>query len=328
MGKVGSISIQAALASVESTPSIPMVCRRARSTRPSPSCWKRTCRFTSPRTTLRRHIQQVAIQMLIRWYQRHKQYKGRRLKIITLTRDPITHYPSGFLQRRDSVWPRVLAWHRARLNLHALDAIDEIEALSSFVLEVASIVVEGRPSTWPGAHQRCMALAAQRWPEHPVVAGEAGAWLGPLAWFEAEMAPIFNLDMLAGSELRDRGWAERSNEWADILVLKFEALSSLSTGDPTLLRSARAGVAARECHECQVRGYGGCGGDAPCIGYASGAGVHPRAAYIALWSGMWLRSAPVRKSATGTMTSPRGAPVIMVGSQGPYRNLGMTTPWA
>ena len=176
---------------------------------------------------LRRHIQQVAMEMMVRWYRRHKQYKGRRLKVITLTRDPITHYPSNFLHRRDSVREKIFAWSRARANLDMLDPIDAEQAMSSFVMELASIIAEGRPSTGLSGHGRCMALAVQRWPEHPVVAGEVSAWLSPLGWFEHQIAPVFGLDMLAAPELRERGWGERSNEWVDILVLKFEALSSL-----------------------------------------------------------------------------------------------------
>jgi hypothetical protein len=176
---------------------------------------------------LRRHIQHVAMHMMIRWYRQHMQYKGRRLKVITLTRDPITHYPSGFLHRRDSVREKIFAWSRARSNLDVLDPIDAEQAMSSFVMELASIIAEGRPSTGLTAHGRCIALAMQRWPEHPVVADEVGTWLSPLSWFENEITPVFGLDMLAATELRDQGWAERSNEWVDILVLKFEALSSL-----------------------------------------------------------------------------------------------------
>jgi hypothetical protein len=176
---------------------------------------------------LRRHIQHIAMEMLIRWYRQHKQYKGRRLKVITLTRDPITHYPSSFLQRRRRLYPAILAWSRAHRKLQPQDPVDEAEALFSFVMELASIIAEGRPSSWPGAHARCLGLAAQRWPGHPVIAGEVGSWLDPLAWFEREITPVFGLDMLAAPELRDQGWATRSHEWVDILVLKFEALSSL-----------------------------------------------------------------------------------------------------
>jgi hypothetical protein len=176
---------------------------------------------------LRRHIQHVAMEMMIRWYRQHKQYKGRRLKVITLTRDPITHYPSGFLHRRDDVRPQIFTWSRSRLNRRPHEPIDEAEAMSSFVMEVASIIAEGKPSGWEGASQRCIGLAFERWPEHPVVATEVANWLLPLAWFENEITPSFGIDMLAAPELRDQGWAERSNEWVDILVLKFESLTTL-----------------------------------------------------------------------------------------------------
>lgn len=176
---------------------------------------------------LRRHIQHVAMEMMVRWYRQHKEYKGRRLKVISLTRDPVTHYPSGFLHRRDSVRERIFAWSRARSSRSSLDAVDADEAMSSFVMELASIIAEGRPSTGLGAIHQCIALARRRWPDHPVVANEVGAWLSPLGWFEREITPVFGLNMLAAPELRDRGWAERSNDWVDILVLKFEALSSL-----------------------------------------------------------------------------------------------------
>src|SRR6185369_16174943 len=74
---------------------------------------------------LRQHIQYVALELMTRWYQHHKQYKGRRLKVITLTRDPVTHYPSGFVRRHDDARADIIAWHRARLALRPGDAVDE-----------------------------------------------------------------------------------------------------------------------------------------------------------------------------------------------------------
>ena len=176
---------------------------------------------------LRRHVEHVALHMMTRWYRRHKQYKGRRLKVITLTRDPVTHYPSSHLQRHDGVRPDLIAWHRARLGLRPTDPVDEARATSDFMTELASIVVEGRPSTGAAGYRRCIALAQERWPEHPVVASELDALLVPLYWFDSEITPIFDLDMLASPALGERGWAEQSNEWVEILVLKFEQLPSL-----------------------------------------------------------------------------------------------------
>jgi hypothetical protein len=173
---------------------------------------------------LRRHIQHVAMHMLVRWYQTHKQYKGRRLKVITLTRDPVTHYPSGLLDLRIGPKPDIVGWYRARLGRS--DAADETQAIAAFVAELASIIAEGQPSAGAAAHPRCIALARQRWPQHPVVAAEVAEWLRPLSWFDDEIASIFGLDMLASPELRERGWVKRSNDWVDILALKFEELPS------------------------------------------------------------------------------------------------------
>jgi Putative capsular polysaccharide synthesis protein len=176
---------------------------------------------------LRRHIQSIALHMMLRWYRKHKQYKRHRLKVITLTRDPVTHYPSAFLHRRDSSLPDILSWHRARTNLSIHDPADETQALTDFLMELASILVDGRPSDGDSGVARCVALVGQRWPEHPVFAVELHALLVPLIWFDSEITAMFGMDMLAAPGFRERGWAEQSNEWVDLMVVKFEDMSSL-----------------------------------------------------------------------------------------------------
>ena len=53
------------------------------------------------------------------------------------------------------------------------------------------------------------------------------ALLVPLTWFDSEITAMFDMDMLAAPGFREQGWAEQSNEWVDIMVVKFEELSSL-----------------------------------------------------------------------------------------------------
>lgn len=177
------------------------------------------------RLNLRAHVHRLAVHTMIRWYREHKEYRGRKLKVITLTRDPMTHYPSAFVHRRDDVLPAILAWHRARYG--AAGSIDPAQALSGFLIELAAIIVEGRPSAGGAAGDRCVALARQRWPDHPVMAREAQALLSPVTWFDHEFTPVFGFDALASPELRDRGWTERNKDWVDVLVLKFEHLPAL-----------------------------------------------------------------------------------------------------
>jgi hypothetical protein len=141
----------------------------------------------------RGHIHSIALHAMIRWYQRHKRYRGHKLKVITLTRDPIGRYPSAFVHRRDEAMRAITAWHRAHHGLRPADSADEAQVITGFMMELASIVAEGRPSGSAAACDRCIALASKRWPEHPVVASEIGRLLMPLTWFDREITSIFGL---------------------------------------------------------------------------------------------------------------------------------------
>jgi hypothetical protein len=172
---------------------------------------------------LRYHVQNLALHMLVRWYQTHRRYRGRKLKVVTLTRDPVTFYISNFIQRRDFVVPEVRAWQRARLGAAAGAKLDDAQAVQDFAAELASIVVEAGIEKAGAAE----ALAGRRWPDHPAVAQEVKTCLRPLTWFDTEITGLFGLDALAAPELRERGWIILENDWVEILVLRFEQLTEL-----------------------------------------------------------------------------------------------------
>jgi hypothetical protein len=178
------------------------------------------------RVDLRSHFHDVAAHALVRWYRDHKQYNGHRLKVITLTRDPVTHYPSAFIHRRANAMPAIRNWHRATRPA-AEHSAEEAEILAAFLKELAGIVAEGQPSAGAPGCARCRALAEERWPKHPVVAGELAALLSPLTWFDREITPLLGMDVLAAPALQEHGWAVCSNDWVDVLILKFEQLPSL-----------------------------------------------------------------------------------------------------
>jgi hypothetical protein len=176
---------------------------------------------------LRRHIQSVALHMMFRWYRAHQQYKGHRLKVITLTRDPVTYYPSAFLHGRAGSLPGILNWYRARAGSSARGPLDETKALTDFLTELTTILVEGRPSDGDAGIARCIALVRKRWPDHPVFGAQMHTLLVPLTWFDSEMMTLLEMDMLAAPDFKERGWSGRSNAWVDVLAVKFEALPSL-----------------------------------------------------------------------------------------------------
>jgi hypothetical protein len=173
---------------------------------------------------LRYHVQSIALHMLVRWYETHGPYQGQRLKLITLTRDPVTHYVSSFIQRRTALVPEVQAWQRARLGTAAGTQPDEWQAVRDFVYELASIIAETGIET----SEAPLNLARRRWPDHPVVAEEVNLCLRPVTWLDAEIAEPFGLDVLAEPELRRRGWVVLQNDWVEILVLRFEQLATLA----------------------------------------------------------------------------------------------------
>ena len=84
--------------------------------------------------------------------------------MVTLTRDPVTRYPSGFVYRRSTVHNRIAAWHRSRPGTPADGPLPEAAMLQDLIAEVTAIVAEGRPSEGPAGVDRCLALAQERWP--------------------------------------------------------------------------------------------------------------------------------------------------------------------
>ncbi|HJR20581.1 MAG TPA: putative capsular polysaccharide synthesis family protein [Dongiaceae bacterium] len=177
---------------------------------------------------LRQHLRYVCLHMMVRWYQKYNSRNGRKLKVITLTRDPVDRFASNFMQHRSTALPQIVSWQRARLGEDAAMPIDELQAVQDFVTELASVIVAGRPSAGAEACRACEALARERWPQHFIVEDEISEWLRPLTWFETEIEQVFGLDVLAAAELRERGWAEAHNDWVEILVLRFENLAKLT----------------------------------------------------------------------------------------------------
>src|SRR6185436_11520424 len=134
----------------------------------------------------------------------------------------------SFMQQRNVARPQIQAWQSVRLRSDPA-ALDDAVALRDFVMELASIVVEARPSSGADGCSACERLARDRWPGHYVVEEVIDQWLRPLTWFDTEIRSVFGVDVLAVSGLTQRGWAEVSTDFADILVLQFEKLGAVAT---------------------------------------------------------------------------------------------------
>ena len=226
MGKVGSMAISSALRKRDLNVFHTHSLSRGHQKRLVDNLAQGDLTFLLASHELRYLIQNVALHVLVRWYRTHRQYAGRTLKVVTLTRDPTTYFKSSFIQHLDLALPAICAWQAARLGQTGsppASSVDQARAVQDFTHEVVSIIA----ATGVEDAQACTARATERWPDHAAVASEVRRWLTPLTWFDTEIVEIFGLDALAAPTFRTEGWAIVQNDWVSILVLRFEQLAML-----------------------------------------------------------------------------------------------------
>ncbi len=166
----------------------------------------------------------TALNMLTRWYRGNQVAPDRRLKVITLTRDPVTWYVSQLLQQVGHDPRRLTAWHRDLFGDIAGD--DASSAAGALLRQVGRLIVETRPSAdLATARAGGKALAMAMDPPQPFVADNFRRALTPLDWFEQEFKPVFDLDLRMLPEFAAQGLARRDLGFADVLVVRFEDLA-------------------------------------------------------------------------------------------------------
>ncbi len=173
---------------------------------------------------IRRLHRATLLRLLVNWYRGNKTKNGMRLKVITLTRDPVDWYRSSLKQRFERDRDGILAWYR--LNEPAADAKDLPAAMRALMERVMAGVPPLRP-----AHDADAAVAgAKRALETGAPAGlmlrlEILRCIEGLVWFDGEVRALLGLDVLAAPDLCDRGVVRLQNDFVDLLALRFELLA-------------------------------------------------------------------------------------------------------
>ncbi|HEY1385044.1 MAG TPA: hypothetical protein VGF43_15595 [Dongiaceae bacterium] len=224
MGKVASTAIQAALIdagincfSVHELRHEDEVQRLQRLFTERPRSWL-------ARSDLKLLAKHTALHMLVRWHKENKVAADRRLKVVSITRDPVSRYVSHVLEQTGRNPHRLIGWHRAFSGASAADGGDAMEEM---LRQVARLLVETRPSAGlPAARTRGRALALGMSPPQPYLAEAFDNALLPLRWFDEQLAPLFGIDIRTLPELARDGAAARKLDFADILVVRFEDLST------------------------------------------------------------------------------------------------------
>lgn len=172
-------------------------------------------RFLTKHTTL---------NMLIRWHKTNAASAGRKVKVISLTRDPVTRHVSHLLQRFDI---RSLAsWYRVVTGLSVVTDQDLTRAVTELWCQLARLVLESKPSVdFAKAYARGHAAAMSMSPPQPYLAQCFAQTVGPLGWFDQQFRPVFDLDIRDMPELAKGDIARRELTFADILVVRYEDLT-------------------------------------------------------------------------------------------------------
>ncbi|HET6622161.1 MAG TPA: hypothetical protein VFG64_19635 [Dongiaceae bacterium] len=166
----------------------------------------------------------TALHMLARWYRANEVAPDRRLKILTLTRDPVAWHASQLLQRSGYNAQRLTDWHRAFAGDTPVGG-DVGGAVAELLRQVGRLVAETRPSAeLASARERGQALAMAMTPPEPYIADNFRRALVPLGWFDEQFTPMFDVDIRTLPELATQGLARRDLGFADLLVVRFEDL--------------------------------------------------------------------------------------------------------
>jgi hypothetical protein len=166
----------------------------------------------------------TALHMLTRWYKTNEVSPDRRLKVLTLTRDPVAWHTSQLLQGSGHKAHRLIEWHRA-FAVEGTASDDIGAAVAELLRQVGRLVVETRPSADVfSARERGQALAMAMTPPQPYIAESFRRALVPLGWFDEQFTPLFGVDIRSLPELAAEGLARRDLGFADLLVLRFEDL--------------------------------------------------------------------------------------------------------
>jgi hypothetical protein len=199
----------------------------------------------------------TALNMLVRWYRKNPVAPDRKLKVITLTRDPAARFISSLMQRYGYDPKRIVDWHRDFPG--ATDVGHVGAAAGALMREVAALTVEAKPSRdFAAARARGLELAMSMTPPQPLVAETFQITLQALEWFDQQFKPIFGIDLRGLPEFAECGLAQRGLGFADVLVVRYEDLArhldaiARFVGLPALVVPAR-NVSAAKVHGSQIQ---------------------------------------------------------------------------
>ncbi len=172
-------------------------------------------------------LRNLVLTRKLNWFREYGAARGRRLKIITLARDPLDWYAASIIQDFAGYSKGIDAWCKTCTELSASRATaDRVEDFQRAVQERLLATPDELVQSIPGQGNYC------RYPEESNDSFAVGLlsrlMAKPLKWFDTHLLPVLDVDVYAHSFDPQRGWSVIEGEFADVLVLKFERLSELT----------------------------------------------------------------------------------------------------
>lgn len=145
---------------------------------------------------------------------------GQRVKIITLARDPMSWWPSGFIQNYDSYYREVMPC----LRDNGIAATSSSEAIKLF-LEMTFERLSEIPAPFDAEGFDKAIWEPNSYRRYYVIASQCRRIAQPLAWFDKCFLPVTGIDIYATG--LQAGYQIYENEHFDVLLMRFEDLRSL-----------------------------------------------------------------------------------------------------
>jgi|GEM_PF-4805155 len=158
------------------------------------------------------------------WYREHKRHKGYKLKIVTLSRDPLSWYWGHLAENFDLYSRRILEWYRhvydhpdADINLYHATTVFH-EALFDSFGAISEPVGSPRFAREAG-RQRCNGVHV------PFLSQQLMKLRLPTMWFDIVFRPTVDIDIYEHQFDPSSGVARYENSFADVLLIRYENLA-------------------------------------------------------------------------------------------------------
>ncbi len=161
----------------------------------------------------------------VNWFKKNAAMTGKRLKVITLCRDPIDWYRSEFIQNFNGYYPEIAAW----LQLHPKLKTEatQIAQLTQF-FQLAFDIAAGLsipiidPTYGQKLHQ---SIAKAGFSQGGTLARHLVRFAAPLRWFPDHFEPVFNINPLAYDLSDENPTVYMDTEFAEILLIRYENIA-------------------------------------------------------------------------------------------------------